>query len=613
MPFPPISTGGRGAGFMLGPEQNVFTGADRAAAESARDTYFTANPSNLASYNADNSLNIRLEYSDGGDAIAQFQVRNTADSEWVDNDSAIGVRGDDGTATVAGADGTIPMIEGNALVASSLRETATQLEFDKNAMFPGGTISLEGFEVSNPGGQLLLRDTASNRVFGIPSRIFTEAGGSGSFTVDNIAPVVPNHVPFQSRNDELITITNEIGININELISALILEWRSAVEASAAGDFAIKIHRGTSASDPLVYSSHNASDVSEGNVFTLDGGNRIHDTRGHPLLMEAGQDYFVRFIAVGGNAVFGGTTTTQADVDDPATLFTVVGQQVPAFDTLFQQFTQLRVLTEDDLRTDEQVQDISAAMLTGGTHNGITVEYDDDAGVINLSVTGTTPPVSPDPGVSGLDIGVPATVDVGFNFNTTRDIRFTTTATAQIASLTLVITGADDINLAVPSTDGSHTQSVTFTGANTGVAGTITAQIRGTTTGGQTIMSNVETVNIRAVQAHELAYVWAATTQNFAAQNLSDPAVQSFDVSQPGTQFSVADLTVPDGSYINVMYPDNRPVTSIIEPPLNLESITEFPETTGVRMIASQGYNGRSDQNNAGASVSFSANITVGG
>ena len=88
--------GGAGGGFTLGPAQNVFTGADRAASEAARDAYAVANPSWLTIYNSDTSLNIRLEYTLGSDAVAQFQVRNSDGDDWLDNSSATGVQGDPG-------------------------------------------------------------------------------------------------------------------------------------------------------------------------------------------------------------------------------------------------------------------------------------------------------------------------------------------------------------------------------------------------------------------------------------------------------------------------------------------------------------------------------------
>jgi hypothetical protein len=97
-----LPSAGGGGGFTLGPAQNIFTGADRTAAESARDTYQAANASWLAQYNADNSLNIRLEYTDNGNAVVQYQVRNSSDTAWADNSSSTGVKGDPGTDGVNG-------------------------------------------------------------------------------------------------------------------------------------------------------------------------------------------------------------------------------------------------------------------------------------------------------------------------------------------------------------------------------------------------------------------------------------------------------------------------------------------------------------------------------
>ena len=141
MPFSPVGTGAGGGGFTLGPEQNVFTGANRAAAETARDTYFTANPDNLAAYNADTNLNIRLEYDDSGNAVAQFQVRNGAGNTWLDNDSSIGVRGEDGTVNVPGlTEGQFVMGGSSAgsLTPSSMSEEDDRIKATKQIEVPGG-------------------------------------------------------------------------------------------------------------------------------------------------------------------------------------------------------------------------------------------------------------------------------------------------------------------------------------------------------------------------------------------------------------------------------------------------------------------------------------------
>jgi len=55
--------GSNSGGLRLGPEQNTFTGADLAAAELARDTYFTSNPSVFAAYQGNPNLLIRLVYT----------------------------------------------------------------------------------------------------------------------------------------------------------------------------------------------------------------------------------------------------------------------------------------------------------------------------------------------------------------------------------------------------------------------------------------------------------------------------------------------------------------------------------------------------------------------
>ena len=66
-------------GTNLGPETNAFTGMNRAAAETARDRYFTNNAAKLAQYDADSTINIRLTW--GVLRVYQFR-RNNA---WVDN------------------------------------------------------------------------------------------------------------------------------------------------------------------------------------------------------------------------------------------------------------------------------------------------------------------------------------------------------------------------------------------------------------------------------------------------------------------------------------------------------------------------------------------------
>ena len=66
--------GGGGGGFTLGQPQNIFNASTKALAEAERDNYAAANAAWLTSYNDDVSLNIILEYTDGGSAVAEYQV-----------------------------------------------------------------------------------------------------------------------------------------------------------------------------------------------------------------------------------------------------------------------------------------------------------------------------------------------------------------------------------------------------------------------------------------------------------------------------------------------------------------------------------------------------------
>lgn len=91
-----------GADFPLGQAQNVFTGADRTAAETARDAFDVATPGWIESYNNNTGLNIRLEFAATGDQVALYQVRNVSGTAWQDNSSAVGVKGDTGPAGATG-------------------------------------------------------------------------------------------------------------------------------------------------------------------------------------------------------------------------------------------------------------------------------------------------------------------------------------------------------------------------------------------------------------------------------------------------------------------------------------------------------------------------------
>lgn len=70
-----------GKSLRMGPQTHDFMGADRAAAEAARDSYFASNPANLAVYDSNSDLLVRLIYTDV-ELTSSFMQRIAG--QWVD-------------------------------------------------------------------------------------------------------------------------------------------------------------------------------------------------------------------------------------------------------------------------------------------------------------------------------------------------------------------------------------------------------------------------------------------------------------------------------------------------------------------------------------------------
>ena len=126
--------GGGGSGFGLGPKDNTFgttSTANRAAAETLRNTYATANAAWLTEYNGDRSFWIQLVWT--GNAFV-VQRRNSAGTAWEDVTPVI--RGGTGPA---GADATAFAM---AFLESSTDPTAPTVTQDtSNALTFTGTWS----------------------------------------------------------------------------------------------------------------------------------------------------------------------------------------------------------------------------------------------------------------------------------------------------------------------------------------------------------------------------------------------------------------------------------------------------------------------------------------
>ena len=571
-------TGG-GAGFEYRTPPDVFSGADRSAAETARNDFFTANPADLAEFNADTNLNIRLEYDDGGEAVATNQVRNGAGAQWNDNASFVGVRGQDGTATIPIAPaGTILMVDANGdLAASSMREVTDIIESGKSIGLPDNSINFLNLRVSASQGRFIAYDMLNEVYAMIGSRPLT-AAGTGGYTVE-LATARQGPVLFQPRFADNTHTTTDLGFNFTNITKAIIDNW---ITRGTDGKFYIQIHDGNDATGRVIYRSHTPAQIASLDVFDLTGNDGtadfILDTSLEPAFQDTDQTIFVRLLSPDENTfTVLGTVTTPDDVNANPLGFTVVGQNVPYFGTRFWAIIDEPVVTE--------------TLLTGGENQGVTVTRNEVTGVYNFSVTGVAPPVTPDPAVMGFTIDIDAPVPLNTDLNVATEIRFTTQETASITALTLTGIG-DDVSLTLPSSDGSHTQSVTLANVDTTSATTYRPQIRGTTSGGQTIMSNVVAVNVRTTQPHELAYYGIRPTDDFASVSLA--SLTSVDVQPPGSQFTIAE-SFPATEVLGILEPADRPITSVIESAFNQEIFAganqRFTVTMSARTISGQLYN----------------------
>ena len=104
-------SGGGGGGLTLGPPQNQFTGANKAAAETARDTYATANATWLAQYDAQPTYVISLAWPAATPTTTIYQARRSG--AWADVTALVtGPKGDQGDEGPKGDQGEPP--SGNA-------------------------------------------------------------------------------------------------------------------------------------------------------------------------------------------------------------------------------------------------------------------------------------------------------------------------------------------------------------------------------------------------------------------------------------------------------------------------------------------------------------------
>ena len=224
MAFGEVAATGGGRGFTLGPVQNVFTGADRAAAEAARDAYAVdpANSAWLPAYNADTSLNIRLEYADGTSNIATYQVRNSAGNAWLDNQSFVAVAGQDGDgADLSGvSNNRVPFVQNGALADSPINIMSNGEAFITGTpMFESGSIDLgPRLRLREAGGALGRYDAVTQNNLTLVD--FLSNRNAASRRPRRFAAIEPER-DFVIQSVQDTAITSPVSMNYDAVLNAI--------------------------------------------------------------------------------------------------------------------------------------------------------------------------------------------------------------------------------------------------------------------------------------------------------------------------------------------------------------------------------------------------------
>ena len=289
----PFGGRGGGGGFTLGPAQNVFTGANRAAAETARDDYETdpANSAWLPQYNADTNLNIRLEFG----TTVLFQVRNSAGNAWLDNDSSQGVQGPLGPQGDPGApgqdgigvdftgfaDGDLVRYDetSGTTAPAAINQTADRLESTMPVAPPGErALDIGAISAVSGGSTVSFLDRSRDKMFGAVVHD-TSTGAVLNRKPFYFSPEDTfSQTPFPVNTSETFTATT-LQFSVQNTANGTALEYRNLSRVAGAAEITgcnLTIRRNSHTDTNPVFDY--IRDVTGGDGFTLNGGAGVTTT-----------------------------------------------------------------------------------------------------------------------------------------------------------------------------------------------------------------------------------------------------------------------------------------------------------------------------------------------
>ena len=349
-----IGSGG-GAGFVLGPEQNQFTGTTLTIAQTARDTYATANPTWLAEY--DGNTNIYIQLTHGANVVYQRRFGGVWQTV---QGLIIGPSGQNGARGAPGG-GAIEEIGSYAHTASDHGANVfvgTGLTLPAVADAPWMGYQLGG---SAPGVGMVWWELA-------PVSALTVAAAGDT-----------------SASSTRQTLPESNGASISGNVYAGITATRELLLATSIAnqDFAITLHRYVPSA---VQGGGGLTTVASDATLTGDG------STGDPLAV-ASPFTTTEKTKLGGVAA-GAEVNVQADWDQTTATADDYIENKPTTITTAQTTKLTGIETGADVTDRANVYTQSQVIFIAGT--GITLTPDATGRTITVSLTGTTPPPASD-------------------------------------------------------------------------------------------------------------------------------------------------------------------------------------------------------------------------
>lgn len=620
--------GGSGRGFELGPAQNVFTGADRATAEAARDAYATANPSWLASYNSDTNLNIRLEFEENSDAVAEYQVRNDAGDAWVKNESAVGVRGPagrDGTADLGNlTNGRVPYYDGSVLRNSPMRRMSDGSAFIEGiTRIESGTLAVGPFvNLSERGGFLGLRNalgddftlldfrTPRNAASSKPRRLaYTEA--ENDFVIQAVqtepltSPVSFEYVPtLLARTNAFKGIVGTAVTNLRYRIAdtatgEVFKYWPS--EASWLDNVGQDLSPGEMVLDLEDSSLPLNTNLDLTIDIVYDSGTLLGDTNGVPALtavLQRGEfkeladmddvnpDHPVTLRRDMPSAV-DSLALVEASLNNNSALWVVANNQLVTSNrsdaTIRAQIAGLPDLNGNPIPTVPTQAD--TIQLRAGTIVRVFGQNDFrvvTAPVVESDIANAQQPTTPQPRITRFVFeNQPTSVPAGTTVSGLKTFLIRIDR-PDLLTGTLTLKQGDTIlsqNIIQPTATSVVANINSFTLASAGLTQTFT--LEATPTAGGTISAHI---TVRVAEPHEFAYWGIRSANDFNIVDVS--SLTSVDVTT-NNQFSVTG-NYDNGDVIGILVPSTHDARTITT--FNLPVKDRFTRTANVRTINSVQY-----------------------